>query len=237
MRSISKWLLVVGVAALIASPVMAQGGRGQGRGGFGGGPAMLINMEPVQKELKLSEDQVTKARETAQATREKFQEELAKLQDLDPQDRFPKMAEINAKISDEIYASLAKDWKPEQVKRLKQLGVQQMGLQAFMNPAVDKALKLTDEQKEKVRTFTTEQREEMQNIFQGGGGGDPAEMQKKMATLRKEFTSKAVAVLTDDQKKEWKELTGEPFEFPAMGFGGAGGKGGKGGRKKKDKDN
>ena len=94
MRSISKWLLVVGVAALIASPVMAQGGRGQGRGGFGG-PGGLINMEPVQKELKLSEDQVTKAKETVQATREKFQEEFAKLQDLDPQERFPKMAEIN----------------------------------------------------------------------------------------------------------------------------------------------
>jgi len=230
MRSISKWLLVVGVAALIASPVMAQG-RG-GRGGFGG-PGGVINMEPVQKELKLSEEQVTKAKETAQATREKFQEELAKLQDLDPQDRFPKMAEINAKISEETYAALAKDWKPEQIKRLKQLGVQQGGLQAFMSPAVDKALKLTDEQKEKIRAFQGEQMEEMRGLF--GGGGDPQDAQKKMATLRKEFTAKGVAVLTDDQKKEWKELTGEPFEFPAVGFGPGGGKGGKG-RRGKDKD-
>jgi len=234
MRSISKWLLVIGVAALIASPVMAQGGRGQGRGGLGGGPALLINMEPVQKELKLTEDQVTKAKETVQETRQKHQDEFAKLQDLDPQERFPKMAEINAKVTEETYAALAKDWKPEQVKRLKQLGVQQAGLQAFMNPSVVKALNLTDEQKEKVRTFQGEQMEEMRGLF--GGGGDPAESQKKMAAMRKEFLAKGVAILTDDQKKEWKELNGEPFEFPAnAGFGGRGGKGGKG-RKGKDKD-
>jgi hypothetical protein len=228
MRSISKWLLVVGVAALIASPVMAQGRRGGG--GFGG-PGALINMEPVQKELKLTEDQVTKAKETVQATREKFQDEFAKLQDLDQSERFPKMAEINAKMTEETYTALAKDWKPEQVKRLKQLGVQQGGLQAFMSPAVEKALKLTDEQKEKVRGFQGEMGEEMRGLF--GGGGDPQDAAKKMAALRKEFTAKGVAILTDDQKKEWKELTGEPFEFPAVPFGG--GRGGKG-RKGKDKD-
>ena len=162
--------------------------------------------------------------------REKFQEERGKLQDLDPQERMPKMMELMAKEADETYAALAKEWKPEQVKRLKQLGVQQMGLNAFTNPSVDKVLKLTDEQKEKVRTLNGEQREEMQGIFQGGG--DQAENQKKMAAMRKDFLAKGVAMLTDDQKKEWKELTGEPFEFPAM----AGGRGGRG-KRKKDKDN
>ena len=30
---------------------------------------------------------------------------------------------------------------------------------------------------------------------------------------------KALAVLKDDQKKEWKELTGEPFQLQFQGFG------------------
>ena len=57
---------------------------------------------------------------------------------------------------------------------------------------------------------------------------------KKIAELRKEFAGKAVAVLTDDQKKEWKEMTGEHFEMVAQagGFGG-----GKGGKRKKKADN
>jgi hypothetical protein len=232
MRCLSRWMLVVGVAALIASPVMAQ--RGQGRGGFGGGgPGQLINMEPVQKELKLSEEQVTKAKETVTAVREKFTEERAKLQDLDPQERMPKMMEIGAKEAEETYAAFAKDWKPEQIKRLKQLGVQRQGLQAFMSPAVDKVLKLTAEQKEKAAAIQMEAGAAMRELF--GNGGDPAENAKKMATMQKENLDKALAMLTDDQKKEWKELTGDPFEFPAMA-GGAGGRGkGKGKRKDKDK--
>jgi hypothetical protein len=51
-----------------------------------------------------------------------------------------------------------------------------------------------------------------------------------MATMTKEFVTKGMAVLTDDQKKEWKELTGDPFEFPAAPAG-------RGGRRKKDKGN
>jgi len=49
-------------------------------------------------------------------------------------------------------------------------------------------------------------------------------MQKKMAALNKETMEKVSGVLTDDQKKAWKDLTGEPFEFkPDPGqFGGRG---------------
>jgi len=230
MRCLSKCLLVIGVAALIASPAIAQQ-RG-GRGGFGfGGPAGLVNNEAVQKELKLSEEQVTKGKEALQSITEKYAEEFAKLRDLDQDERRAKMPELMAKQSEETYAALEKAWKPEQVKRLKQIGVQQQGLQAFMSPTVDKVLKLTDDQKEKIRSLQMEQGEEMQGL-RGGGGGDPAEMMKKITTMRKEFTGKALALLTPEQTKEWKELTGDPFDVPM----GAGGRGGKGGKRKKDKD-
>jgi hypothetical protein len=223
-------MLVVGVAALIASPVMAQGRRGGG--GFGMGPAQLINAETVQKELKLSEDEVTKAKETVTAVNEKFAEERTKLQDLDPAERFPKQMELTAKVNEELYTTLAKTWKPEQVKRLKQIGVQALYLRAFMSPTIAMTLKLTDEQKEKYTALQMEQGEAMMGLR--GGGAEQSEIMTKMAAMNKEFTAKGVAILTDDQKKEWKELTGDPFDVPAPQFGGAG-KGGKGKRKGKDK--
>ncbi|HMC90517.1 MAG TPA: hypothetical protein VKI17_13265, partial [Gemmataceae bacterium] len=58
-------------------------------------------------------------------------------------------------------------------------------------------------------------------------GGDQAEARKKMAAVQKETMEKITAVLTDDQKKTWKEMTGEPFEYkpdPGEGFGGRRGK-------------
>ncbi len=229
MRGLSKCLLVVGVMALIASPAFAQG-RGQ-RGFGGGGAAMLVNNEAVQKELKLTEEQVTKGKEALQEITEKFREEMTKARELEGDEQRQKMREIGTKQAEETYAALEKAWKPEQVKRLKQIGVQQQGLQAFMSPAVDKTLKLTDEQKEKVQGLMGEMREETQGLF--GGGGDPAEAMKKMTTIRKEFTTKGVALLTPEQAKEWKDLTGDPFDVPMGAFGGRG-KGKRG--KDKDKD-
>ena len=36
-----------------------------------------------------------------------------------------------------------------------------------------------------------------------------------MQTFRKEKLEDAAAVLTDEQKKTWKDLIGEPFDFEA----------------------
>ena len=79
-----------------------------------------------------------------------------------------------------------------------------------MNPEIQDKLKLTNEQKEKVKTINQEAGEKMRDLFQGGFSEETA---KKMAELRKETMDKATGVLSDDQKKTWKEMTGKPFEF------------------------
>ena len=76
----------------------------------------------------------------------------------------------------------------------------------------------------------------------GGGGGAPPdpsafqERMKKMAAMRKETLDRVTSVLTDDQKKTWKEMTGASFEikfdFPP---GGPRGGGRRGGSDKQDK--
>ena len=85
MRCLSRWLLAVGVATLIASPVMAhEAAEVQGRGGFEwGGPAGANQHGARSEELKLSDDKVTKAG-TRLLPSEKFTEERSQLQDLDP---------------------------------------------------------------------------------------------------------------------------------------------------------
>src|SRR5438874_492820 len=80
------------------------------------------------------------------------------------------------------------------------------------NKGVQKELKLTDDQKDKIKTINDDARQEGQSIHEAAAG-DFQEMQKKMAALNKETMEKVSGVLTDDQKKAWKDLTGEPFEF------------------------
>ena len=166
MRGLSKWLLTVGVAAMIACPVMAQGkGKGGGgRGGMGGGGvAFLLNNDSVKKELKIDEDQGTKITEAIAKVREKHQEERAALRDLDPAEQRTKMTALNAVISKETFAALSNVLKPEQTKRLKQIELQQAGVAAFAMEDVQKALKLTDDEKDKIKTIAKDEREEMTN--------------------------------------------------------------------------
>ena len=48
---------------------------------------------------------------------------------------------------------------------------------------------------------------------QEAANGDRQAVMQAGTKIRKETNTKAMALMTDDQKKAWKELTGEPFEI------------------------
>lgn len=103
---------------------------------------------------------------------------------------------------------------------------------------MQKALNLTDDQKDSLKVINEDLRKDMQELMPrggfgrrgggGGGGGDFQANMKKMTALRKEAMEKALATLKDDQKAKWKEMTGSPFEIQFGGFGGGRGRGNRG---------
>jgi hypothetical protein len=224
MRTLGRWGVVLGVALLLASavPVLAQEGQGGGRGGrggrgggMGGGPAQLLTIEVVQKDLKLDQDQIDKVKKVAADMGEKMRSEMSGLRDLSPEERREKMQEVGKKMTEDTMKALADVLKPEQMDRLKQIQLQRRGPQAFTDAEVQKSLNLTDEQKEKIKTINEDLTKEMGDL-RGGGRGNP-QAGEKMAAVRKEATDKIMAVLTDPQKETWKTMTGKPIEIP---FGG-----------------
>lgn len=241
MLSLRKAVLVLGIAALCVAPSMAQGQRGQrgGFGGMGGGQFLLMNTG-VQKELKLSEEQVTKIRESGQEVFQKYQDDFQKIRELPQEEQGEKRAELMKKIAEDNKKALAEIMKPEQVKRFREIEIQQGGVtMALTDTDLAGKLKLTDAQKTGLKEIQDDLQRETRALFQGaGGGGFDAqafqENQKKMQAMRKESQTKAASLLSDDQKKTWKEITGEPFEVKFEGFG-QGGPGGGRGKKKKDK--
>jgi len=242
MRTASRWVLVAAVALCVAGWASAQnpgggrgGQRGQRGGGFGGGMmgggAMLLSVEGVQKELKLSDEQKTKVKEFVDAQREKMREAFTGGQpDQEKIAEFRKSAtEASEKfVKDTLNADQQKRYK--QVQYQAQLAMQGPG--ALVGDDVSKALKLTDDQKEKIKALGDELRKDRQELMGDlRGGGDAAtEARKKMQTITKEYTAKATDVLTADQRKEWKDMTGEPVDPSIFQMqGGRGGRGGAGG--------
>ena len=211
MRTILKLAAAFGLAACLStSTANAQGPGGRG---MGGGLGLLSN-KSVQKELKLTDDQIEKAKTAATEQREKMMEKFQELRDLEPAEQQVKrtalmkeMATDSKKVTDALL-------KPEQAKRFVQISLQTQGVGAFMDEATQAKLKMTDEQKNKLKDIGEEsgkQMMELREMFQSDRDG----AMKKGAEIRKATTEKATAVLTVDQKSTWKEMTGEPFTLVA----------------------
>lgn len=197
MKRLMQVALAAAVVAIAASPVLAQQRQGGGRG-FGGGVMFLLGQESVQKELKLSEEQVKKVQELGEKQREAFQG----LRDLGQEERRTKMQEL-AKANDKAIGQIL---KPEQLKRARQIALQRQGAAAVNNEEIAKALNVTDAQKEKIREIQTKAREEMQGL------GFDEEARTKRQEVMKAMNEKISGVLTAEQKTKLKEMQGEPFK-------------------------
>src|SRR5262249_37630555 len=135
--------------------------------------------------------------------RDNHKDDLAKLRDLSNEER----QKLLRTVGEESQKAIAGVLDEKQMKRFKQIGWQASGANALNDPDVQKTLKLSDEQKKKLQDIIADSTRKMREAFQGGGG------REKIQEIRKETQDKANGVLTDEQKKSWKEMQGAPFEF------------------------
>jgi Spy/CpxP family protein refolding chaperone len=208
---------IMGPVAVAQPPGGGGGGGGPGFGGrFGGGMGsmMILRNEQIQKELEIVDDQLQELEAIGEEMRDSFQG----FRDMSEDERADRMREITADFEKRVNEVLL----PHQQKRLKQITAQ---FQARGREGVTGALtegNLADELK-----ITEEQREKLRKV----GEEARAEMDEKMRKLREEMEQKILAVLTDEQRSQYKELMGEPFEMDMRQmFQGRGGRDGGGGR-------
>ena len=209
MNVLKHSLAALGTAVLLATPALAQGpGMGMGMGS----PVNLLGNASVVKELKLDEKQIEAAKLLAQETRDKMRAAWDGAQSLEGSARREKMQKVAKEINESSKPALTALLKPEQIKRLHQVWNQQRGAMAFSDPDVQKELKFSDAQQEKIKFLADSTNEKRREAFTSAGG-DREAMREKMMSLNKEFSEKVQTVLTDDQKKAYKEFLGAPFEI------------------------
>jgi Spy/CpxP family protein refolding chaperone len=217
---------------------------GQGReavimkGGFGGGNSVyfLISRSVIlQTELKVTDDQKKKLEEVGMAQREIIAQAMEGIQ-LGRDTTEEQTKQLTEKLEDlrtQSKKAFAEVLDKDQAKRADQIGLQMQGVQAFSSKAIQDGLKMTDEQKEKVKGVMEQYRkdvQELQGVRDGIAGGRPSgedprttiEIQRKIAALGKEAEEKILGAMTDEQKKAWKEMVGETFDTSKLmqGFGG-----------------
>jgi len=223
-----KLALVLGAVALLSGPVLAQGGRG-GFGGFFTRPAELLRVEKVQKDIGIEKDDLEKATKALAKLREDLKDDYDK-QGFRSTASDDEKAAARKKTSEAEEKTVKETVSEKQYKRLKQISHQLQGIAMFQDESVQKALKLTDDQKDKLKEINKDLDKEVAELFPRGSK-PAADAFTKMQSLRKDALTSATKLLDDTQKKEIKELTGEPLELKMEDFPARGGKPGGGGGK------
>lgn len=239
------------IAVLAFSPLaeaQRPGGGGRGRGGFGGfgfgggrggiDKITLVGLEQVQKELKLEGEKKTAVDELVGKYREDSRSlftGLGNFQDMSQDERAAAMEEMGkkrAELAKKYEADVAKSLSEEQMTRLTQIEVQQMGTRALSEEAIAKKLDISAEQQEKIAKIQADMATAQGEIFQSARDAGPdgfGQMREKQQALQEKTDGELMAVLTDDQKKSFEEMKGKPFELDrAAMFGGGRGPGGPG---------
>src|SRR5262249_41121618 len=144
----------------IAMPAAAQFGP---RGGGFGGPGALLRNPGVQKEIKLTEEQLKKYEEFNKTLEPKRQEAQEARQNMDRE----KAQEIQKEITRGTEKFVKDTLNADQQKRLKQIQRQAMGPNAFTDEEVAKELKLTDEQKDGIKKVVDDLGAQSKEAFTG----------------------------------------------------------------------
>jgi hypothetical protein len=112
-------------------------------------------------------------------------------------------------LGDQNKQFLKETLKPEQNKRLVQITLQVTGLHQLSRPEVAEILKLTQDQKKKIKAIQKESRQKLAQVIHAKS---PETRKELFAKLRTELRKKVRAVLTKAQKAKVKEIVGEPFK-------------------------
>jgi hypothetical protein len=144
--------------------------------------------------LKLSSEQ----REVIAQFDHKWREMFREVVRMAPDER--ERREVN--LAQEQETQIAQLLTAAQMRRFKQIALQVRGPGAFLDEDVATALRLTADQKRRIRAIEME----------GRGRPGPGTSRKEFEATRKATNERVQAVLSAEQLKGWREMTGEPFE-------------------------
>ena len=170
----------------------------------GGGRLDLLNRDDVKddRDLTLSVEQRAKLNDLLQRLDRERREGFADFSRLSAeakQQRFLDDARAHEAALDEVLT-------PQQQKRLKQIALQLQGMFVFHDADVVAELQLTSDQKKRLRDV------EEDACFPGPDSGKGPGDRGPRPEQGVRGVEKFVGGLTDEQKRRWQAMTGEPFK-------------------------
>lgn len=172
----------------------------------------LLQNNRVQTELSLNADQVRRIRDAIQGARQKHRSKMEELRAQGEQAMAREMPELQAIVAGEVASTLSRYpvLNTTQQTRFRQIMLQNRGPAVFGDPEIQSTLAITPEQKTSLRSIVEGGRRKARQMMQEG--------EVDAATARREVMVQVLAVLTEEQRRRWQEMTGPLLEAgPAVG--------------------
>jgi len=173
-------------------------------------PIGLLTYEDVQRELNLSNDQISKISQLAEQFHKVYGESLTS----------GVSRERRKQASDAVGKGIRDILEPEQLKRCFQLKLQQSGPAVFLNPLVEMKLELTEAQKNRLEGIFKKSSDERWALFRDLQSRQYRRAMKTLTQLNDRDMGEMMTVLNEPQKDMLKEVLGKPFhgKLPPGGF-------------------
>jgi Spy/CpxP family protein refolding chaperone len=175
------------------------------------GGSLLVSRDKVQENLKLTKGQKEKLEQHLQELVPDAVRFFQKIEDLKPEERKKELQAYRPKARVKLAAFLKETLNEDQRKRLRQLELQREGLR---NGEIWKDLQVTDEQRKQFMAMMRRAQKETQLLLEElQQSRKLREIQPKVIKVRDELEGNLEALLTDAQKKQWKEMLGKPMDL------------------------
>jgi hypothetical protein len=175
------------------------------------GHAFIIFREPVQAELKLTGEQKAKL---DQQLRQQLPDAMRFFQQVDGlkhEEEDKARADYLPKALARLEPALKEILTESQRTRLQQMVMQREGL--FGGGETLDILHVTQEQRMQFMAVVQQTQQKIQPLLEEAQkGGNPAEFQHKVLKMRSDLEASLEALLTEAQKKQWKEMLGKPVD-------------------------
>jgi hypothetical protein len=178
------------------------------------GAQFQVFRDKVQQDIHVSTEQRQKLARRLQHTLQATNQFVEKLASQPPEEREKALHAYRQKVHDNLAAFLEGALKDEQLKRLRQLEIQREGPFALIaRPDLGEELKITDEQRKQFMAVVQQMQMKLAPLVkQAQAGGNPQEIHPKMLKIRDEHAARIEAVLSEAQKKQWREIRGKPLD-------------------------
>jgi hypothetical protein len=209
---------------LAAQGPMPPQGMGQGSRASGDSPndpSYLLDSEPVQNELGLSDNQKAALQKVRDEQSTGDQSFFAGFMGISPDEMQRRLERRASDLRNKIQKVLT----PQQTARLSEINLQIVGIVALSYDDVAKALGLSAEQRQQLKSVSDESHQKLDRLvatvrISQLNTQQRADLRKKQEAIAVERKEKSLALLTDEQKSKFEKLKGEKFDTSSIKSGG-----------------